>query len=118
VNEGTVKRYRSNLADEIESAITELIQRAEQGLTSLEKKQLQLESKASISARFCSQVLITATQVKVENVKMLSRPAIGTSAVQKLETRKLQTLSRQREKLEAEVQALEKEILELVCLKI
>jgi len=48
---------------------------------------------------------------------MLSRPAIGTSAVQKLETRKLQTLSKQREKLEAEVRALEKEILELVCLK-
>ncbi len=50
-------------------------------------------------------------------MKMRSRPAIGTSAVQKLETRKLQTLTRQREKLEAEVQALEKEILELVCLK-
>ena len=64
VNEGTVKRYRSNLADEIESAITELIQRAEQGLASLEKKQQQLESKASISVRFCSQVLITVTTSK------------------------------------------------------
>ncbi len=65
MNEDTVKRYRSNLADEIESAITELVQRAEQGLASLEKKQLQLEFKASISVRFCSKILITVTQVRL-----------------------------------------------------
>ena len=45
---------------------------------------------------------------------MRARPPIATSAVQKLEARRLQTLTRQREKLEAQVQALEKEILELV----
>jgi len=94
VNEDTIRRYKSNLADEIEPAISELIQRAEQGLASLEKQKELLKAKA-------------------ENAKMRSRPPIGTSAVQKLEARKLQTLTKQREKLEAEARALEKDILEL-----
>ncbi|CAA7259355.1 unnamed protein product [Cyclocybe aegerita] len=93
VNEDTIKRYKSNLADEIEPAIAELIERAEQGLALLEKKQQTLEA-------------------KVENAKIKARPPIGTSAVQKLETRRLQTLTKQREKLEAEVRALEKQILD------
>ncbi len=41
-------------------------------------------------------------------------PATGVSAVQKLETRRLQTLIRQREKLEADVRALENEVLRMV----
>jgi hypothetical protein len=45
---------------------------------------------------------------------MRARPPIATSAVQKLEAKRLQALTRQREKLEAEVQGLEKEILDLV----
>jgi hypothetical protein len=45
VNEDTVKKYKSSLADEVEPAISELIQRAEQGLSSLEKKQQLLETK-------------------------------------------------------------------------
>ena len=45
VNEDIVKKYKSNLADEIEPAISELIQRAEQGLTRLEKKEQFLEAK-------------------------------------------------------------------------
>jgi DASH complex subunit SPC19 len=45
VNEATVKKYKTSLADEIEPAISELIQRAEQGLESLEKKQQLLETK-------------------------------------------------------------------------
>lgn len=95
VGEDTVKQYKSNLADEIEPAISELIQRAEQGLAALEKKQHLLEA-------------------KVENAKVRARPPIATSAVQKLEVRRLQALTRQREKLEAQVQDLEKEILDLV----
>ena len=45
VNEETVKRFKTNLADEIEPAISELIERAEQGLVTLEKKQQLLETK-------------------------------------------------------------------------
>ncbi|KAF9527972.1 Spc19-domain-containing protein [Crepidotus variabilis] len=94
VNERTIKDYKLNLAEEVEPAISELIQRAEQGLTSLEKQQQLLET-------------------KVENSKLRTRPAVGTNAVQKLENRRLQTLVKQREKLEAEVQALEREVLEI-----
>lgn len=119
VTEDTVKRYKSNLADEIEAAISELIQRAEQGLASLEKKQQLFESKAGFFFPHCDLEanVLDCVVDKIENTKMRSRPAIGIDAVQKLEARKLQTLTRQRERLEAEVCALEKEILELVCLK-
>ncbi|KDR84290.1 hypothetical protein GALMADRAFT_133627 [Galerina marginata CBS 339.88] len=93
VNEDTIKRYKRGLADEIEPAITELIERAEQGLALLERKEQTL-------------------QAKVENAKSVPRNATGTSAVQKLEARRLQTLVKQREKLEAEVRALEEEVLQ------
>jgi len=45
VNENTVKRYKSDLADEIEPVITELIERAQQGLSALEKKEHSLQTK-------------------------------------------------------------------------
>ncbi|KAF4619643.1 hypothetical protein D9613_004834 [Agrocybe pediades] len=93
VNEETIKRYKRGLADEVEPAINELIERAEQGLASLEKKAQLLEN-------------------KVEAAKMIPRNATGTSAVQKLEARRLQNLIKQREQLEAQVQALENEILQ------
>ncbi|KAF8165771.1 hypothetical protein B0H34DRAFT_671538 [Crassisporium funariophilum] len=94
VNEDTVKRYKSALADEIEPAITELIERAQQGLAGLEKKEHTL-------------------QTKVENAQSRTRNATGTSAAQKLEARRLQTLTKQRERLEAEVRAAEAEVMEL-----
>uniref|UniRef100_A0A8H7Y052 DASH complex subunit SPC19 n=1 Tax=Psilocybe cubensis TaxID=181762 RepID=A0A8H7Y052_PSICU len=93
VNESTIKRYKRGLADEIEPAITELIERAEQGLNALEKKAQTLQD-------------------KIDSAKMIPRNATGTSAVQKLEARRLQTLTKQREKLEAEVRALEEEVLQ------
>lgn len=94
VNEDTVRRYKTGLADEIEPAIAQLIELAEQGLNALEKEE-------------------QALQTKVENAKS-RRPnaSTGTSAVQKLEARRLQTLIRQREKLEEEVRALEDELLQ------
>ncbi|PPQ94802.1 hypothetical protein CVT25_007439 [Psilocybe cyanescens] len=95
VNEGTIKRYKRGLADEIEPAITELIERAEQGLVALEKKAHTLQD-------------------KIDSAKMIPRNATGTSVVQKLEARRLQTLTKQREKLEAEVRALEEEVLQSV----
>ncbi|KAF8883151.1 Spc19-domain-containing protein [Gymnopilus junonius] len=93
VNEDTIKRYKRGLADEIEPAISELIERAEQGLALLERK---------------AQTL----QAKVENVKNIPKHATGTSAVHKIEARRLQSLVKQREKLEADVRAMEEEILQ------
>ena len=117
MNEDTIRRYKSNLADEIEPAISELIQRAEQGLASLEKQNELLKTKVTRTKFMITTTNVTHCLLKAENAKMRSRPPIGTSAVQKLEARKLQTLTKQREKLEAEAQALEKEILELVSNK-
>lgn len=45
VNEATVTRYKSDLADEIEPVIAELIERAQQGLSALEKKEHSLQTK-------------------------------------------------------------------------
>ena len=47
MNEDTIRRYKSNIADEIEPAISELIQRAEQGLASLEKHEELLKTKVN-----------------------------------------------------------------------
>lgn len=51
VNEETIKRYKSDLADEVEPTITELIERAEQGLAALEKKEALLKTKVRILNR-------------------------------------------------------------------
>ena len=40
-----MKRYKSDLADEIEPVIAELIERAQQGLSALEKKEHSLQTK-------------------------------------------------------------------------
>ena len=54
VNEDTIKRYKSALADEIEPVIAELIERAQQGLSALEKKEHTLQTKViSILKHIC-----------------------------------------------------------------
>jgi len=58
VNEDTVKKYKSRLADEVEPAISELIQRAEEGLASLEKKHQLLETKVRLSSARLSENLV------------------------------------------------------------
>jgi DASH complex subunit SPC19 len=40
-----IKRYKIDLADEVEPAINELVERAEQGLAALEKKESLLKAK-------------------------------------------------------------------------
>lgn len=45
VDEGTVRRYKADLADEIEPSINELITRAEDGLKSLYKQEVILQKK-------------------------------------------------------------------------
>ncbi|KAG5648725.1 hypothetical protein DXG03_000072 [Asterophora parasitica] len=46
IDEGTVKKYKADLVDEIEPSVNELIQRAEHGLRGLEKKKSALQTKA------------------------------------------------------------------------
>ncbi|PBK67027.1 hypothetical protein ARMSODRAFT_889759 [Armillaria solidipes] len=95
VGESTVKKYKSDLIEEVEPAIHELIDRAEQGLKSLQRKQAQLQAKV---------VAKTAP----------SRPTSGAMAQQKLEQRRLHMLTKQREQLEEECASLEAEVKALV----
>jgi len=94
VTEAIVKRYKSALADEIEPVITELIERAQQGLSALEKKEHSL-------------------QTKVENAQLRPRNAAGAGSAPKHEIRRLHNLTKQRERLEADVRAAEEELLYL-----
>ncbi|EKM79992.1 hypothetical protein AGABI1DRAFT_127674 [Agaricus bisporus var. burnettii JB137-S8] len=93
VNEDTIKRYKNDLADEVEPTINELIGRAEQGLAALEKKEASLKTK------------LEAAQAHP------NRAAMGATATQKMEARRLQLLIKQRERLENDVRALDEEII-------
>ncbi|KAG6812944.1 hypothetical protein H0H92_015264 [Tricholoma furcatifolium] len=96
IDEGTVKRYKSDLVDEIEPTVNELIERAEQGLNILQKKE-------------------SALQTKVESARSKPRSTAGILGPQKLEARRLHMLTKQRERLEEELQRLESEVQALVC---
>jgi DASH complex subunit SPC19 len=115
VNEDTIRRYKSGLADEIEPAIAQLIELAEQGLNALEKQEQALQTKVTSDGFFFLSLVFLRHQLQIDSAKS-RRPnaSTGTSAVQKLEARRLQTLIRQREKLEEEVRALEDELLQSV----
>jgi len=45
VDDSTVKRYKSDLTDEVEPVVSELIEKSEQGLKALQKKEHQLKLK-------------------------------------------------------------------------
>ncbi|KAH9049689.1 hypothetical protein EDB84DRAFT_952276 [Lactarius hengduanensis] len=90
VDEGTVKKYKADLSDEIEPQITELVSRAEKGMEALQKKRLLLQ-----------------TKVKTAQSKPL--PPSTSDGV----NRRLQLLVKQRERLEAQARELEAEILEM-----
>ena len=62
MNEDTIRRYKSNIADEIEPAISELIQRAEQGLASLEKHEELLKTKVNFFFFFWERSLLTSNK--------------------------------------------------------
>ncbi|KAK2465925.1 hypothetical protein APHAL10511_001566 [Amanita phalloides] len=94
VDESTVKRYKADLADEVEPQITELISRADQGLEALVKKQALLEA-------------------KLENAKARPQRQTGTAAAQKVEARRYQMMVKQNERLEEELKALTEEVEEL-----
>ncbi|KAH9938090.1 Spc19-domain-containing protein [Fomitopsis serialis] len=103
--EATIRRYKADLTDEIEPQINELISRAEKGLQILLKRESMLQAKveASMSKRPSSRTAVT----------------INTAGMSKLDIRKIQMLSRQREKLEDDAAALHREIdeLELAAMK-
>ncbi|KAF5351344.1 hypothetical protein D9758_007999 [Tetrapyrgos nigripes] len=96
VNDSTVKKYQSDLSEEIEPQINELLSRAEQGLKGLQKKESQLQAK------------VEAAQARP------LRPTGGkTMAAQKLEQRRLVMFTKQREQLESQLEALQDEIADL-----
>jgi DASH complex subunit SPC19 len=49
IDEGTVHRYKADLADEIEPQINELIDRAEKGLNALNRREGLIQNKVSNS---------------------------------------------------------------------
>lgn len=93
VTESTVRRYQRNLVDDIEPAVGELIAKAEQGLSALEKREASL-------------------QAKLDNPQRARAPT-ATTAVQKSDARRLNLMMKQRERLDEQVRALEEEIMEL-----
>ncbi|KAF7321515.1 hypothetical protein MKEN_00672400 [Mycena kentingensis (nom. inval.)] len=91
--EDTVYRNKAALIDEIEPAINNLIDEAEQGLRAMQKKNAMLR-----------------TKVDVAQQKTTRPTAPGAPAAQKQEAHRLQQLTKQREALESEIRALEAEL--------
>ena len=80
-NEDLIKRYKSALADEIEPVIVELIERAEQGLAALEKKEHSLQTKV-ISITYTFLIIFSLVlRLKILNrgLEMLLAPVLLTS---------------------------------------
>ncbi|KAI0732866.1 Spc19-domain-containing protein [Fomitopsis betulina] len=96
IDEATVRRYKADLTDEIEPQINELISRAEKGLQILLKRESMLRAKveSTLSSRPSSR----------------ATASINTTGMSKLDVRKIQMLARQREQLEDEAAALQREI--------
>ncbi|THH27822.1 hypothetical protein EUX98_g6358 [Antrodiella citrinella] len=95
VDEGTIRRYKAELTDEIEPQINELVLRAEKGLKTLVKKEKQLRTKVE--------------GVQLEQIAPSSRN-VNTAGMSKLEARRIQMLVRQRQRLEEELHALRVEV--------
>ncbi|EPQ51848.1 hypothetical protein GLOTRDRAFT_16839, partial [Gloeophyllum trabeum ATCC 11539] len=94
VDDGTVRKYKADLAEEIEPQINELISRAEKGLKALRKKQSTLQAQTAQS-----------------RPSSRARPAVGTTtAADKLQNRRLQMLVQQRERLEKEMALLQQDV--------
>jgi len=96
IDEATVRRYKADLADEIEPQINELIDRAEKGLNALNRREGLIQSKVEVAQAMQSKVATAPTSDKREE-------------------RRLQMLAKQRQRLEVEAKVLESEILALVC---
>jgi len=112
VNEDTIRKYKADLADEVEPTIVELIERAEDGLRTLEKKEALLKSKVTVTLWWHFVEEIDQHRQKLENAH--TQPNQNVTASQKMEARRLQLLKKQRERLETDVRVLEEEIMLLV----
>ncbi|KAI0700636.1 Spc19-domain-containing protein [Cytidiella melzeri] len=99
-DEGTVRRYKADLTDEIEPQVNELLTRAERGLNTLLKQKSMLQTKVRVDN---AQQFRTTTGSKV-----------NTAGMNKLDLRRMQILVRQREHLEKEMNALQAEVDALV----
>ncbi|KAI0776157.1 Spc19-domain-containing protein [Trametes elegans] len=93
VDESTVRRYKADLTDEIEPQINELLSRADKGLQILLKRESMLQAK-----------------VEASQSRPTSRAATNTAGMNKLDVRRMQMLTRQRQKLEDELAALRAEV--------
>ncbi|PIL37414.1 hypothetical protein GSI_01108 [Ganoderma sinense ZZ0214-1] len=93
VDEGTVRRYKADLTDEIEPQINELLSRAEKGLQVLLKRESMLQAK-----------------VEASQSRPSSRATATTAGMSKIDVRRLQMLARQRQKLEEEAAQLQAEV--------
>ncbi|KAI0722374.1 Spc19-domain-containing protein [Cerioporus squamosus] len=102
IDESTVRKYKADLTDEIEPQINELLSRAEKGLQLLLKKEGVLQAK-----------------VEASQSRPNSRAAAHTTGMNKVDVRRMQMLSRQRQKLEEEAAALQAEVdaMELAAMK-
>ncbi|KAI0774556.1 Spc19-domain-containing protein [Fomes fomentarius] len=102
IDEGTIRRYKANLTDEIEPQINELLSRAEKGLQILLKRENMLLAK-----------------VEASQSRPTSRTAANTTGMNKLEVRRMQMLARQRQTLEEELATLQAEVdaMELASMK-
>ncbi|KAI0832724.1 DASH complex subunit Spc19 [Trametes gibbosa] len=93
VEESTVRKYKADLTDEIEPQINELLSRADKGLQILLKRESMLQAK-----------------VEASRTRPTSRTATTTGGMGKLDLRRLQMLSRQKQTLEQELAALQAEV--------
>ena len=98
MDEGTVRKYKTDLTDEIEPQIKELLSRAEKGLKALLKRESTLRAKVD----------------STEQMKQAVRPVMHTAGMNKLEARRIQMLVRQHERLQEELKALQAEVDTLV----
>ncbi|KAJ3556798.1 hypothetical protein NM688_g1822 [Phlebia brevispora] len=103
VDEETVRKYKTDLTDEIEPQVHELLSRAEKGLKILQKREAMLQSKVK----------------SVQQTQQTTRSGLNTVGMNKLEARRIQMLARQRERLEEELAALQAEVdaMELSAIK-
>lgn len=109
-----MRRYKADLADEIEPQINELIERAEKGLKALSRKQALIQSKVCLPLIPSEIKSATRRSRQVEAAQAMQSRAATAPTANKREERRVQMLSKQRQRLEEEVRVLESEILALV----
>ncbi|KAI0036742.1 Spc19-domain-containing protein [Vararia minispora EC-137] len=95
VGEDVVRRYKTELGSEIDPQINELISRAEKGMKALQMKESILKAK------------VDTAQSRPSSRATTGRPS------SKMESRRLQMLTKQRERLEQQLAQLETQVLQL-----